>query len=287
MDRCPKCGNKLSSIDVLCPRCGALVEVVQVKKNPSVLSSSSQIDVPVKKQPPQSLVVYNDDMPSDESIPIPEAAETPAEPQFFGENLPEQTAPAPPPEVAADSTPLPDLSLPPAESDIGTEEDYLALFRKMKLPELEDISSGGDPSGEPASPPAIRRWLEIEEVMEEPPAAAPVSAPPASEAPDPPVSQPSTDVTVSADTQHRYRYHGDAKRVPQAVPRRSAGRVALMIFIWLLVTGLLFYGFFFADRYVKEHYGSYPAMLYEISNGNINLAPSAQPQAEVPSPSGA
>ncbi len=30
MDKCPKCGNKLSPVDVLCPRCGALVEVIRV-----------------------------------------------------------------------------------------------------------------------------------------------------------------------------------------------------------------------------------------------------------------
>ena len=33
MERCPKCGNKLSNVDVLCPRCGALVEVIQVKNS--------------------------------------------------------------------------------------------------------------------------------------------------------------------------------------------------------------------------------------------------------------
>ncbi len=37
MSKCPKCGNKLSSLDVLCPKCGALVEIVQNKN----LSSDS------------------------------------------------------------------------------------------------------------------------------------------------------------------------------------------------------------------------------------------------------
>ena len=66
MERCPKCGNKLSNVDVLCPRCGALVEVIQVKNSfvpPPVTSESTP---PVCERP--NLVIYNEDFPGDEPV---------------------------------------------------------------------------------------------------------------------------------------------------------------------------------------------------------------------------
>lgn len=59
MGKCPSCGNKLSNLDVLCPRCGALVEVVQNKNN--IQTDSGNISSNIK--PP------NYDLPPDKIIP--------------------------------------------------------------------------------------------------------------------------------------------------------------------------------------------------------------------------
>ena len=79
MDKCPNCGNSLSSIDVLCPRCGAFVEVVQVNNN-----SASNHSTPdnqntgsnnsEKKEYPKefpNLIVYNDDLPPEGDLNEP------------------------------------------------------------------------------------------------------------------------------------------------------------------------------------------------------------------------
>lgn len=69
MDKCPNCGNKINRMDVLCPRCGAVVEDVQVKNSVKVKqSSNSDIALPIipKKNFQQNFVVYNEDFPSEE-----------------------------------------------------------------------------------------------------------------------------------------------------------------------------------------------------------------------------
>jgi hypothetical protein len=133
MDKCPKCGNKLSSIDVLCPRCGSLVEVVQIKKGAGVQSASGAYASPVKKVPPQNLIVYNDDLPSDDIF-----SSTDSEPTAV-----DQTEPVVP---THESTETPAYNLPESQqkmhsedTEVGTEEDYLALLRKMNLSALNDI----------------------------------------------------------------------------------------------------------------------------------------------------
>jgi len=47
----------------------------------------------------------------------------------------------------------------------------------------------------------------------------------------------------------------------------------LMVFVWLVITCAVFCGFYFFDQYVIGHYGSYQAMLYEISDGQSSLKP--------------
>lgn len=69
MDKCPNCGNKINRMDVLCPRCGAVVEDVHVKiglkVNKSGIAVISDSAVP-KKNIPQNFIVYNEDFPSEE-----------------------------------------------------------------------------------------------------------------------------------------------------------------------------------------------------------------------------
>lgn len=84
MENCPNCGNKLSNIDVLCPRCGALVEVIKVNTNIPVTSSSTKMDSdkepsnmlqPPKKDYYQNLTVYSDELPPEGMLDEPEPNE--------------------------------------------------------------------------------------------------------------------------------------------------------------------------------------------------------------------
>ncbi len=301
MDKCPKCGNKLSSIDVLCPKCGALVEVVQVRKCAGPQGSAGACP-PVRKTLQQNLIV--DDWPADDSSGIlsgaaampPKASEEPAQTENDA----------------------------PFDSEFGTEETYLSLLKMMNLPELESIdeeqshSVPGPPNiaeyaaselHEDDAPPFIKstesvssapeaavphHWLEIEEIPENAPAYVVAAAPAyasVSEAPDAVVSASASEPDSPAaaavpafapaypaetGTMHRYRANRrkeEALRKKEA-PGRSVGRVLLMILAWLLVCGALFGGFFFLDRYVTSRYGSYQTMLYEITNGTLGAAPS-------------
>ena len=81
MNKCPNCGNKLSDIDVLCPKCGTFVEVVQ-----SSGGSTAPADKPASDdgnpssatdEPRPEIILYNEDlppdgMPDDDDIDIPE-----------------------------------------------------------------------------------------------------------------------------------------------------------------------------------------------------------------------
>ncbi len=67
-DFCPKCGTKLSSIDVLCPKCGTVVEVVQAKSSTqTVKSKSADNNVTFKNiEKKREFILYNEDLPFDE-----------------------------------------------------------------------------------------------------------------------------------------------------------------------------------------------------------------------------
>jgi hypothetical protein len=79
--------------------------------------------------------------------------------------------------------------------------------------------------------------------------------------------------TIPSQEQHRYQ--PGRERVRKTSPRRSTGRVILLIFMWLVVTCAVFCGFYFFDQYVTDHYGSYPAMLQDLSGGQIDFGASA------------
>ena len=69
MNRCPNCGNKLSDIDVLCPKCGTFVEVVQSPGDGGTSDSpavSGEDPAPSKNDSRPELILYNDDLPPDD-----------------------------------------------------------------------------------------------------------------------------------------------------------------------------------------------------------------------------
>lgn len=89
MDRCPNCGNKLSEIDVLCPKCGTVVEVIKAKNNvPSSLETATESIVKEtapaqKKDIPKYFNVYYEDLPDEDSEDsadnVPESADEASE----------------------------------------------------------------------------------------------------------------------------------------------------------------------------------------------------------------
>ena len=326
MDKCPKCGNKLSSIDVLCPKCGALVEVVQIKKGALGQNAASGLGIPIKKLPQQNLIVYNDEWPTDDTDMLSSQDDKPADtPDSMPFSEPDEVSEL----LKRLEEPAANIKAYSPEDELGSEENYLAMFRNMKLPALEDINASITGRTEyiehvepivhtvqptqarhseyavqpkqfepqPVEPapvtvePAQHRWLEIEELSDgartnAAPSVAVVDSVPEAAVPED-VSVPM--VALSEETPH-YRSRSERRQAAAAPPpqqKRGAGRAILMVFVWLLITGALFCGFFFLDQYVTEHYGTYPAMLYDWSGGNIDLAPSVEPSPtplEAPAP---
>lgn len=72
MEKCPNCGNKLNSIDVLCPKCGTVVEVIQIKSSISASPEAAadtalSADTAMKKEFTENFIVYNEDFPADDA----------------------------------------------------------------------------------------------------------------------------------------------------------------------------------------------------------------------------
>ncbi len=345
MDKCPKCGGKLSSIDVLCQKCGALVEVVQVRKGSGAQNAASVLGVPVKTLPPQNLVLYNDDWPSDEMEGSILPDETPPIISDQPDSPREAIEAAAPVQENATIQKLQKAAMVSDDESTGSEESYLAMFRNMHLPELESIGGNYDPAEPehveagshsnlfeapiaappsetpappvqtraaqpyeapasalpfdmPAAPPVERRsktqagprrWLEIEEVDSADSSASVPDVPAAAPAPVPAENiVPAMDQAAPEAIGYRRRYRMEHPETETAAPRaHRSGRVLLMVFIWLVISCVLFCGFYLLDQYVTDRYGSYPAMFYEFSGGQINLDISADAQfapEETPAP---
>lgn len=189
MERCPNCGNKLSNIDVLCPRCGTVVEVIQIKNNISAEAASS---VPAeskikKKDIPQSFIVYNEDFPADAESMESHAEEAPAVSEFAaasagapsdaagpaaGQDVPDRYGRQPDIDEAAQGSVSGGNG---GEADNDYSPRYLENLMNIDLPEIDDLQNF-DPdefmreykrsklSSAPAEQPALKkRWLEIEE----------------------------------------------------------------------------------------------------------------------------
>ncbi len=316
MEKCSKCGNKLSNIDVLCPKCGALVEVVQVRKGAGMQIASSAISVPIKKLPQQNLILYNDDWPSDdmEGLLLPDET-----PPINTENIETSVAPEKPELPARENKTmqmLTEAAMYTDEADVAFEESSLNLLRNMRLPELEHISPyeaavkseytpDASPSGPEINPPETRAarhapqhsWLEIEEVEPVRAADAPDPQGIASDAPavtdaaeDAPVLTPeatASDTAITPDDAvtpaaapveagYRRRYRENHTEAQPIAPRpRKAAKALLMAFVWLVIAGLLFCGFYFLDQFVTNHYDGYSQMIFQMSGGQINPDTSA------------
>ncbi|MGE5494330.1 MAG: hypothetical protein ACM3S4_03390 [Burkholderiales bacterium] len=290
MERCPKCGNKLSNIDVLCPRCGTVVEVIQIKNNISSDAAASTVakdSKPKIKDFPQSFIVYNEDFPSDAEAnesreenavlntaggvfeatdPISPIADTsPVEPDAPHKYSPDASA-------AADDKA--GVSVEPGADDNDYSPRYLENLMNINLPEIDDLQDF-DPdefmreymqkkqSSSPDEPVPQKRWIEIEE------ADTSETAP--------------KDSTDSQLTERRYRSSSQPiireqpkeksrKREPRKMSK-SKKNIALSVLLWVLVAGALFFSFIYFDKYVQKAYGNYDNLIYSITNGKVDLSP--------------
>ncbi|MDD5017074.1 MAG: zinc ribbon domain-containing protein [Eubacteriales bacterium] len=305
MDKCPNCGNKLSNIDVLCPRCGAVVEVVQIKNSGSSTPPVSEshmngINQGEKKDFPKefpNLIVYNDDLPPEgmlgEDEDLSPGSDADAGNDIINGHHDADVEPAESedfPEQHDDAVDLPDEN---EMSDEGTySNDYLETIKNMPLPEVDSVDDF-DPEefmreyrrnrnaynhipaegGADGQDSADKKFLELEEIG--------AAHEDADDTPEPDMaeeSQPQADDVPLQENESDTQSEEDDtpnEAVPASLPYKKQRRrplpLLLAVLIWVAVTGALFYGFVLLDRHVTDTYGGYDEFFYEISDGKIDL----------------
>lgn len=296
MERCPNCGNRLNSIDVLCPRCGAVVEVIQIK---SSITSASETAAEAaeaarnveSKDFSQSFVVYNEDFPTEDTVGEPPKTFLPADDindavdealsktQVEEAFVPPQQIAAPSDEQAATEA----EDIPAKAQDIADDYEYspryLEHLKNIQLPEIDDLQSfdpeefmreykrsrAEDQRPDDSPLPAFeKRWLEIEEAFET-----------ADDVQDESIITKETPVEDSVP-ERRYR-SARSENLPRAEKsKRSKPKkynIAITVLLWLVVTAAFMCCSIFFDNYVQKAYGSYDSFIYTITDGKIDIVP--------------
>ena len=290
MDKCPKCGNKLSPIDVLCPRCGALAEVIHVASHPDAVPAK-HADVVFSRQPKPEDTAQQSDMP------ISRQARSAVNPT---EEIP--------------------VSLPARDEANLIEEDDLPMSRQArkaamqsKIKEAKRAVSGTD-----LSESSSKKWLEIEEVDPALLAAKnetetePIAADEAEDnsftetAEDKMFDAQTTDTVpddnvlsdaqttdtapddnalfdaqttdtapddnvLSDDTPRRYRTRSADEPVSESGKKRRRSPVALIVLMWVVIAAAVFGGFYFLDTHVTSAYGGWDDFVRQLTNGKVEL----------------
>jgi len=309
MERCPKCGNKLSNVDVLCPRCGALVEVIQVKNSL----------VPPPPKPPEStppacerpnLVIYNEDFPGDEP-----AADEPAayeesildivekEPDFPDLLPAEEDTSSSQPSVTQPVQPfIPErLYETPQdlEREIQAESRMARRARQRKWPEPQDAEQPPPRVSEEPESRLSRRATrqstlsdseeqllkEADQLTSRASWRARVTGMPddaeTPAVPEEPLSPVSADAELSAQpaerTIPRYRaeYRESLRRSGSSRESKRRMPVPAAILLWVIVAAVLFLGFYYLNQHVMTVYGSYGSFIRALTYGIVNLDASA------------
>lgn len=198
MERCPHCGNKLSSIDVLCPKCGTVVEVIQAKSNfpsPSETVMDGNVKDPEtaqKKDIPKYFNVYYEGLPDEDSeddesrtAPGGVSSEEPASPvQTDVDERPNGVRGAVKPDPEKDNEEkgiYNKIVTAKLREDDNNDYSprYLENLKSLNLPEIDDISNfdpeeymreykyrkilGNQAALDDSQSPSKKQWLEIEE----------------------------------------------------------------------------------------------------------------------------
>ena len=308
MERCPKCGNKLSNVDVLCPRCGALVEVIQVKNSFVPPPAPPESTPPACERP--NLVIYNEDFPGDEP-----AAEEPAadeesildivekEPDFPDLLPAEEDTSSSQPSVTQPVQPfIPErLYETPQdlEREIQAESRMARRARQRKWPEPQDAEQPPPRVSEEPESRLSRRATrqstlsdseeqllkEADQLTSRASWRARVTGMPddaeTPAVPEEPLSPVSADAELSAQpaerTIPRYRaeYRESLRRSGSSRESKRRMPVPAAILLWVIVAAVLFLGFYYLNQHVMTVYGSYGSFIRALTYGIVNLDASA------------
>ncbi len=291
MDRCPNCGNKLSNIDVLCPRCGTVVEVIQIQNNISpdaAASTAAEGSKPKIKDFPQSFIVYNEDFPSDAEVKESREDDIGLETAGGDFEAPDSASPV----AGSDLHPIKPYDLDasvaadekadvssgePVSDDNDYSPRYLENIMNINLPEIDDLQSF-DPdefmreykqkkqaSSSPDEPAPPKQWLEIEEADTSETASKENTA-------DQPIERRYRATSSQPRIIREQHKEKSSKREPKLASKRKKN-IALSVLLWTLVTGALFFSFIYFDKYVQKAYGNYDNLIYSITNGKVDLSP--------------
>ncbi len=242
MDKCTKCGSKISYLDVLCPRCYALVEKVhEIPSAKKIYAADCAAKPSVLSGNPDGEIIYN--------LPRPLSRKT-----------------------AASLSAINSYSdVPPAFNSYAGDDKPKPLERLEHESRSPSIIHG-DPS---ASMPALAYEAESQSLHETPKPAQPKNTNHSMDL----ASYKETDLkdkfarakgamqtnkTVEQPTLYR------SKRIAKK-PSGRKRHVLLSVVIWLLTAGVLFGIFNYIDRYIIANYKSYNAFLNNITAGRINF----------------
>lgn len=256
MEKCPNCGNNLTNINVLCPECGKLVVVIQLDPDHTVKTVKVPLDSSAK-----SCAVHNH-VVEEPTIPEDQPTYSPFSQKAFNYSVNESVY----------------------------TEDYLNTIRNMPLPELDDLRDF-DPEA------FLREYQKEHDQQNESPDSAPMNTDETQ--PNQKTSEESTetkeqlaekssgversDVTedeCASDHLEQYesdttrRSHSKAKQQTKkkGLHRKRKIALPLAILLWTAATAILFFAFLYADNYAKTHYHGVNNMLYEISDGTLDLS---------------
>ena len=288
MDKCPKCGNKLSPIDVLCPRCGALAEVIHVASHPDAVPAKNA-DVVISRQPRPEDTAQQSDMP------ISRQARSAVNPT---EEIP--------------------VSLPARDEANLIEEDDLPMSRQARKAAMQAKTKEAKRavSGTDLSESSSKKWLEIEEIdpallaaknetEPEPIAADETEDHSLTETAEDKMFDAETDTVpddnvlldaetdtvpddnvlsdaqtpdtvpddnvLSDDTPRRYRTRSADEPVSEPGKTRRRSPVALIVLMWVVIAAAVFGAFYFLDTHVTSAYGGWNDFVRQLTNGKVEL----------------
>lgn len=277
MNKCPKCGNKLSPVDVLCPRCGALVEVIHVASHPNAVPSENT-----------GMTTRHDPEPADpyeqSDLPI---TRLPRE----AVNQPEQDD-------------IPESIEQTQEVSDTIEEDNLPMSRQarkaaMRGRRTKTAASAAANESTNTEDNKPKKWLELEEVdsaeneikrednadygvvFEE---NSLIETSDDNDISDSQVSEVSPeDNALIDDSPRRYRMRSDdeSDREPRKEAPRKRSPIALIMLMWVVIAAAVFGAFYFLDTHVASTYGGWNDFVRQITNGKIELDTSASYQNSI------
>lgn len=261
MEKCHKCGNKLSYLDVLCPHCCAMVEKVPDQND--VLENHGDKSTGVSERSDGHEIHQRIPKPSSFRLYSPSqirAAQASRNTSFnsYAESKVEQ------PKHGGRSR----SELHGASQD----KDTIVIIEDMPWHHKEnDEPDDNQPASDTET--SEKNWLEITEADE--------AIPRRYNGPHEPFEATRTDDSDDSDMP-AYRYRSEKRQAAQSdndeqssstnIDEQKKKRpIVLTAVFWLLAAATLFGVFYMLDRYISTSFGSYPVFIREITGGRIDL----------------